>query len=692
VTAVADPGSGVPAEAERRVQELRASIRRHDHLYYVLDRPEIPDAEYDLLMRELCELEAAHPGLRAPDSPTQRVAGQPAGAFGQVAHEVPMLSLQNAFSVEEIRDFDRRVRGLLDGAAPEYVVEHKIDGLSISLRYRDGALAAGATRGDGRVGEDVTGNLKTIKSVPLRLFGPLAHAPSVVVRGEVYMPKSAFWRLNEAREDEGEPPFANPRNAAAGSVRQLDPRVTAARPLDSFLYAVVATGGPGPATQVEALETLEQSGFRVNPHRRLCRSLDELAGFCQHWMAHRHDLDYEIDGVVIKLNDLDAQARLGATARSPRWALAYKFPAEHATSRVLDIVAQVGRTGVLTPTAILEPVHVGGSTVSRATLHNEDIVREKDVRIGDTVIIQKAGDVIPEVVTVLADRRTGGERQWRMPGRCPACGAEVVREPGESAARCTGPACPARLREGIIHFASRDAMNIEGLGPALVNQLVDAGLVCDPGDLYFLTVEDLLPLERMGQRSAQNLKQAIDATRESPLRRLVFALGIRYVGQRVAEVLSGRFRSLDALASATTAELREVPEVGPKIADSVTLFFGHEQARRLIEKLRRGGVRLDEPAPAAPAAGGAAAAGAGEARGPFSGLTFVFTGALPALTRGEAEEMARALGGRVASSVSKKTDYVVAGDDGGSKLARARDRGVKVIDEAEFKRLAAAPR
>ena len=687
---MADLGSGAPAAAEKRVEELRASIRRHDYLYYGLDRPEISDAEYDRLMRELCELEAAHPGLCAPDSPSRRVGGQPAEEFGQVEHEVPMLSLQNAFSVEEMHDFDRRVRGLLDGAAPEYVAEHKIDGLSISIRYRDGALAAGATRGDGRVGEDVTGNLKTIKSIPLRLLGSLAHEPSVVVRGEVYMPKSAFARLNEAREDEGEPPFANPRNAAAGSVRQLDPRVTAARSLDSFLYAVAAIDGPGPKTQAEALETLAQSGFRVNPHRRLCRSLEEVGEFCQHWMAHRHDLDYEIDGVVIKLNDLDAQARLGATARSPRWALAYKFPAEQATSRVLDIVAQVGRTGVLTPTAILEPVHVGGSTVSRATLHNEDIVREKDVRIGDTVIIQKAGDVIPEVVTVLADRRTGDERQWRMPGRCPACGAEVVREPGESAARCTGPACPARLREGIIHFASRDAMNIEGLGPALVNQLVDAGLASDPGDLYLLTVEDLLPLERMGKKSAGNLKQAIDATRESPLRRLIFALGIRYVGQRVAEVLAGRFRSLDALASATADELREVPEVGPKIADSVTAWLRHEQARRLIEKLRRGGVRLDEPAPAA--VGGAAAAGVGEAEGPFSGLTFVFTGALPTLTRNEAEDMARALGGRVAPSVSKKTDYVVAGADAGSKLARARGLGVTVIDEDEFKRLAAAPR
>lgn len=672
-------------EARIRVEELRRQIRYHDYRYYVLDSPEIPDAAYDALVRELRHLEELYPQLITPDSPTQRVAGAPAEAFGTLEHSRPMLSLDNAFSPEELREFDRRVRSLLGGEKPQYVAEHKIDGLSVALHYRDGAFLQGATRGDGERGEDVTANLRTVRSIPLVLRPPGEQLAELEVRGEVYMPLEAFRRLNREREEKGETLFANPRNAAAGSVRQLDPRITAGRPLDTFVYEIrrwvpAEAGGRGvvrgPDTQWEALEMLARLGFKVNPHRRLCQDIDEVIDYCRYWQERRHDVGYEMDGAVIKVNSLEQQSRLGATSHHPRWATAYKFPAEQALSRVRDIIVQVGRTGVLTPTALLDPVRLAGATVSRATLHNEDIVREKDVRIGDTVIVQRAGDVIPEVVAVVKEKRTGEEREFQMPEHCPVCGAEVLRLPEEVAARCTGVACPAQLKEQLIHFASRDAMNIEGLGPAILTQLLEAGLVKDAADLYFLKYEDLVKLERLADKSARNLLAAIDATRGNPLHRLIYALGIRYVGEKVSRVLAERFGSLEALARAREEELTAIPEIGPKIARSVVAFFRQEQTRRLLEKLRLAGVkREEEPRAPTPAT-------------PLSGKTVVFTGTLRSLGRKEAEELVASLGGRPAGSVSRNTDYVVVGTDPGSKYERARRLGVPILSEEEFLRLA----
>lgn len=675
-------------EARARVEELRQQIRYHDYRYYVLDSPEISDAEYDELMRELRRLEELYPQLVTPDSPTQRVAGAPSEAFGTVVHSSPMLSLDNAFSPEDLVDFDRRVRSLLGGERPEYVAELKIDGLSVALHYEGGRFVRGATRGDGERGEDVTANLRTVRSIPLVLHPPGDLLAELEVRGEVYMPVEAFRRLNREREQRGEPVFANPRNAAAGSVRQLDPRITAGRRLDTFIYEirrwVPAPGGGGPRaaeaaapeTQWEALEVLAKLGFKVNPNRRLCRDIDEVIDYCRYWAEHRHDVGYEMDGAVIKVNSFEQQRRLGATTHHPRWATAYKFPAEQATSRVRDIIIQVGRTGVLTPTALLEPVRLAGATVSRATLHNEDIIREKDVRIGDTVIVQRAGDVIPEVVAVVKEKRTGQEREFRMPDRCPVCGAEVVRLPGEVAVRCTGVACPAQLKEQLIHFASRDAMNIEGLGPAIITQLMEAGLVKDAADLYYLKYEDVVKLERMADKSTRNLLDAIAATRDNPLHRLIYALGIRYVGEKVSRVLADHFGSMDALARATEEELTRIPEIGPKIAASVVAFFRQEQTRRLLEKLRRAGVNMEQRR-AAPAR-----------ESPLAGKTVVFTGTLQSMGRKEAEELVASLGGKPSGSVSRKTDYVVVGANPGSKYDRARELGVKILTEEEFRRLA----
>lgn len=675
-------------EARARVEELRQQIRYHDYRYYVLDSPEISDAEYDELMRELRRLEELYPQLVTPDSPTQRVAGAPSEAFGTVVHSSPMLSLDNAFSPEDLVDFDRRVRSLLGGERPEYVAELKIDGLSVALHYEGGRFVRGATRGDGERGEDVTANLRTVRSIPLVLHPPGDLLAELEVRGEVYMPMEAFRRLNREREQRGEPVFANPRNAAAGSVRQLDPRITAGRRLDTFIYEirrwVPAPGGGGPRaaeaaapeTQWEALEVLAKLGFKVNPNRRLCRDIDEVIDYCRYWAEHRHDVGYEMDGAVIKVNSFEQQRRLGATTHHPRWATAYKFPAEQATSRVRDIIIQVGRTGVLTPTALLEPVRLAGATVSRATLHNEDIIREKDVRIGDTVIVQRAGDVIPEVVAVVKEKRTGQEREFRMPDRCPVCGAEVVRLPGEVAVRCTGVACPAQLKEQLIHFASRDAMNIEGLGPAIITQLMEAGLVKDAADLYYLKYEDVVKLERMADKSTRNLLDAIAATRDNPLHRLIYALGIRYVGEKVSRVLADHFGSMDALARASEEELTRIPEIGPKIAASVVAFFRQEQTRRLLEKLRRAGVNMEQRR-AAPAR-----------ESPLAGKTVVFTGTLQSMGRKEAEELVASLGGKPSGSVSRKTDYVVVGANPGSKYDRARELGVKILTEEEFRRLA----
>ncbi len=664
-----------------RVAELRREIRRHDYLYHVLDRPEIGDREYDLLVRELAAIEAEHPELVTPDSPTQRVGGRPSTAFAPVRHEVPMLSLGNVFGLDELREFDRRVKSLLGEEQVDYVCELKIDGLSISLQYLEGVLTRAATRGDGEVGEDVTAQVRTVRSVPLRLNEDAGLAPEVEVRGEIYFPVVDFQRLNAERIDAGEPPFANPRNAAAGTIRQIDPRVAASRPLDSFFYAVPQGLPEALATQMDLLTWLSTVGLRVNPHRAVYHDIDAVAEFCHSWEARRHDLGYEIDGVVVKVDDLAARERLGFTSKSPRWAVAYKFAAEEQETTVLDIEVTVGRTGVLTPTAVLEPVEISGSTVSRAVLHNEDIVRQKDVRVGDRVVVRKAGEVIPEVVRVLTEHASD-EGQWRMPAVCPVCGSEVVREPGEAAHRCVGGlTCPAQVAEGIIHFGSRGAMDIDGLGPSTVIALLEARLVRDVADLYRLTVEQVEELPRFARTSAENLLAAIERSKERPLRRLLFALGIRHVGERAAMLLARQFGSLDALRRAQPDELEAVREIGPKIADSLHGWMQLPQAGDLLDRLAALGVNTREPGAGETAGSGTAP---GEAEGPLAGRTVVLTGSLETLTRGQAEELVAAAGGRAASSVSRKTDYVVAGANAGSKLDKARDLGIPVLTEEEF--------
>ncbi|BAS28641.1 NAD-dependent DNA ligase LigA [Limnochorda pilosa] len=665
------------ASREReRLEELRRLIDHHNYRYHVLDDPEVSDAEYDLLVQELRELEARHPEWVTPDSPTQRVGAPPAQGFVPVAHRIPLLSLDNAYRSEELAAWEARLERALGRRPSGYVAELKIDGLAVALTYQEGLLVRGATRGDGRTGEDVTTNLRTIRAIPLRLRRPV----SLEVRGEVYMVRSAFEALNAHRERAGEPLFANPRNAAAGSVRQLDPSITAGRPLSIFLYTLSAVEGrEQPETHWESLALMRELGLRTNPHVRRCASLDEVLSYVAYWGEHRHEVDYETDGIVVKVDRLDEQERLGATSHAPRWAIAYKFPAEQAVTRVQDIQVNVGRTGAVTPFAILDPVRVGGSTVSRATLHNEDYIREKDVRIGDTVVIQKAGDVIPELVRVLPERRTGGERAFHMPERCPVCGAQVYRPPGEAIARCMGAACPAQLVEGLLHFGSRDAMDIDGLGPAVIGQLVERGWVRDAADLYGLSAAQLEDLERMGKKSAANLVAAVERSRGRGLERLLFALGIRLVGQRAAQDLARHFRTLDRLRAASREELMAVDEVGEKMADSILRWFGEEQNRRLVERLAAAGVSL-EAASAAPAE----EAGAGR---PWEGLKFVLTGTLEGWTRPEATRVIEGLGGEVVGSVSRKTDYVVAGADPGSKLEKARELGRPVLDEAAFRAL-----
>ena len=665
-----------PEPARREAERLRQEIRYHDHRYHVLDRPEISDHEYDQLLRDLQELEAAYPELVAPDSPTQRVGGEVLPGFASVAHRVPLLSLDNAFTAGDLREFDRRVRAGVDGEAVEYVVELKIDGLTVALHYEAGELLRGATRGDGRTGEDITANLRAVRSVPLRLRRP---APAVLgVRGECYLPLEAFERLNAEAAAQDQGLFANPRNAAAGSLRQLDPRVTASRRLDTFIYNILYIDPPEamPATQWGTLERLGELGFRTNPHRRLCSGIEEVIAHCEEWASRRESLPYEIDGLVVKVDSLAQQERLGARSKSPRWAIAFKFPPSQVVTRVTDVTVQLGRTGALTPTAILEPVRVAGSTVSRATLHNEELVREKDVRIGDWVVIQKAGDVIPEVVRSLPERRTGNEREFAMPTRCPECGAPVERAPGEAAHRCTGSDCPGQRREAIIHFASRDAMNVEGLGDELVARLLQEGLVRDAADLYHLGYEQLVGLERFGPKSAQNLLAAIDRTRKNPLRRLIFALGIRHVGERAAGILARRFGSLAALTRASAEELTAIREIGPKIAESVIAYFQRPDASRLIDRLEAGGVSTAESSGTVVAAGG-----------PLAGKTVVLTGTLASLGRKEAEELVERAGGRPSGSVSRKTGYLVVGESPGSKLAKARELAVPILTEEEFLRL-----
>jgi DNA ligase (NAD+) len=657
-------------QAREEIEKLREEIRKHDYYYYVLDQPVISDDEYDALMRRLMWLEQVFPELVTPDSPTQRVGGQPLKAFGTVQHRVPMLSLANAFSEGELKDFDRRVRNAV-GDDVEYVVEYKIDGLSVALWYENGVFVRGATRGDGYTGEDVTENLKTIRSVPLKLNKPF----TLEVRGEVFMSKKDFEALNEQRREQGQPLFANPRNAAAGSLRQLDPRVTASRPLDIFIFNLqYIEDGQMPETHCDAIELLREIGFKVSPV--LCRSrhIDDVIDVCLEWHEKRHLLWFDIDGLVIKVNNLRQRDMLGATTKNPRWAIAYKFPAEQKETVIRDIIVQVGRTGVLTPTAVFDPVPVGGSIVSRATLHNEDYIKEKDIRIGDTVIIRKAGDVIPEVVEVVKEKRTGNEKPFVMPKRCPVCGADVIRLEGEVAVRCTGNACPAQIKRLVIHFASRDAMDIQGMGPALVNQLIDRGIIKDVSDLYYLKYEDLIGIDRMGDKSVRNLLGAIEQSKDRGLARLLFGLGIPLVGARAAQLIAQHFGHIDRIMRAKKEDFLEIEEIGNKIAESIVAFFNEEQNVRIIEKLKAAGVLMEQP-------------GSSLRDESLKGLTFVLTGTLSSYTREEATRLIEERGGKVSSSVSKKTNYVVVGENPGSKLEKARALGITILNEEEFKQL-----
>jgi DNA ligase (NAD+) len=662
--------------SEKEIARLRDEIRYHEHRYYVLDDPEISDFEFDALMQRLKELEQKHPELVTPDSPTQRVGGQPAGEFPKVRHPAPMLSLDNTYSVDDLEDFDRRVRELAGRATVEYVAELKLDGLSMALTYQDGRLVHGVTRGDGETGEDVTTNVKTIRSVPLRLepkkLEIIANPARFEVRGEVIMTHQAFEQMNAQREAAGEPKFANPRNAAAGTMRQLDPRVVAERKLDMFVYYLQVKGTEPLAEHAQALRTLVELGFKVNPNWKLCRTFADLLAYIEQWETQREGLDYEIDGIVIKVNNTRLWQELGTTAKSPRWAVAYKYPARQATTRVNDIRAQVGRTGTLTPVADLEPVDVGGVTVSHATLHNLDEIARLGVKIGDTVLIQRAGEVIPQVVKVVKAAPDG--REFVMPQKCPVCGGEVHRAEGEVAFRCVNTACPAKLKESLLYFAGRRAMNIDGLGEALVDQLVDKGLVRDVADLYGLSHPQLADLDRMGDKSAQNLMNEIENSKQAELARVIFALGIRFVGERTGQLLADHFGSLDKLAKASDEELLEAEEVGPRVAEAIQEFFHEKRNRAVIEKLRQAGLQFEQKR-------------ARKAEGKLAGRQFVLTGTLPNYSRDQAKQMIEEAGGRVTGSVSKKTDYVVVGADAGSKLEKARALGVKTVEEAELLRL-----
>jgi DNA ligase (NAD+) len=661
-------------QARKEIDQLRSRIEHHNYRYYVLDAPEISDQDYDRMMRRLQELEGIYPDLVTPQSPTQRVGAPPLEEFGTVRHSVPMLSLQNALTDEELTEFDGRVKRLLGTEDFEYVAEPKIDGLAVEVVYRDGIYEQGSTRGDGYLGEDVTENLRTVRSLPLRLRAGGKAVPSLLeVRGEVYIGKRDFARLNDKREESGEPLFANPRNAAAGSVRQLDPSVTATRNLDVFLYASGRVEGTGFRTHWEVLEAFKSWGLRVNPEIRICKSVAEAADFHRRLEARREDLDYEIDGVVFKVNPLDLQEKLGQISRSPRWAIAYKFEPEQAITVIKDIRVQVGRTGALTPVAAMEPVHIGGVEVKSATLHNQDEIDRKDIRVGDTVIVQRAGDVIPEVVAVIKEKRTGKEKKFTVPDRCPVCGSHVHRDPDEAVSRCTNMSCPAIIKQSIRHFASKAALDIDGLGTKIIDQLVEKGLVKTVADLYRLTKKDLMGLERLGDKSSDNLLRAIQKSKKTTLTRLTYALGIRHVGDHVARVLAEQYSSMEDLAKAEVDELTSIREIGPKVAESIHAFFGEKENRDVVADLMDLGIEYRRAAPA----GG----------GKLEGKAFVFTGALKDLTRDEAKQIVENLGGRVVASVSKKVDYVVVGEDPGSKFDQAEKLGIKTIDEAEFRKM-----
>ncbi len=655
-----------------RAETLREQIEEANYRYYVLDDPQITDAEFDALLRELIELEKAHPELQRPDSPTQRVGAVASVRFAPFEHARPMLSLANAVSPDELRAFDERARKLAGGNV-EYVCELKIDGLAIALDYRDGSLTRGGTRGDGRIGEDVTANLRTIKTIPLRLRMTGDVPKFVEARGEVYLRKSDFERLNAAREREGLPVFANPRNAASGGVRQLDPGLTAQRRLSFFAYQLVADEGV--RSQWDALRRLETLGLPVNPNIARAATLDDVLSFCRKWEERRDDLDYEIDGVVVKVDDFALQERLGVVARDPRWAIAYKFKPREARTKLLDISVSVGRTGTLNPNAVLKPVQIGGVTVKSATLHNIDYIKNNDIRIGDTVLVTRAGDVIPRVVGPLLGERTGKERRFKMPDRCPICGSDVDHPPGEAMSRCTNAACPAQVYERVRHFASRGAMDIEGLGDVMAQQLTERGLVRDIADIYKLDAGALATVPRTGTKSVENLLRNIERSKQRGLARLLYGLGVRFVGTQTAAILAGDFGTIDAIADATEEELQRSEGIGPEVAGSVALFFKQKANREMIARLKHVGVETTAPKRAR------------AADGRLAGKTFVLTGTLPSLTRDEASELIVAAGGKVTGSVSKKTDYVVAGDEPGSKLTKAEQLGVTILDENALRKL-----
>jgi len=661
----------------QEIEKLREEIRHHEDLYYVQDDPTISDAEYDALLRKLQKLEEQHPEFITSDSPTQRVGGRPAEGFSEVVHRRPMLSLDNSYNIDELLAFDQRCQRLAEGRPVEYVAELKIDGLSLSLHYENQILVRGVTRGDGRIGEDVTQNARTIRSIPLKLRA--RGKPSTLidsnleVRGEAFIPRKVFERTNAEREEQGETRFANPRNAAAGTIRQLDSRIVATRKLDMFAYDLIAGERKPFATHWEALNWMEQAGFRVNPNRKRCGSIEEVIEFANQMEAQRDDLDYEIDGLVVKVNSTALQDEFGTTNKAPRWAIAYKYAARQATTKVLNIVVQVGRTGALTPVANLEPVSLAGTTVSRATLHNPDEVKRLGIRIGDWVLIEKGGDVIPKVLKVIESKRTGEEKPFRMPKKCPVCAGEISRPEGEVVSRCIAADCPAQLEGRLLHFASRRAMRIEGLGESLVHQFVESGKLHDAGDLYSLTLTDVASLDRMAAKSASNLLAQIEASKQRELSNLIYALGLRHVGDRTATTLARHFGSLEALSKATVEELDDVPEIGLTVAESVRDWFDDPGNQELCQRLAAAGVqtKMERVALAA------------DER--FAGKLFVLTGTLEAYSRDEARAAIEARGGRVTSSVSKKTDYVVAGEEAGSKLDKAKELGVKVIDEAAFK-------
>ena len=668
----------VAASVRQRVERLRAEIERHNHRYHVLDDPEIPDSEYDGLMTELRELEREHPALVIPESPTQRVGGAPVAAFAQVRHRTPMLSLDNAFAKEDVAAFDRRVRERLEAEGEiSYACEPKLDGLAVSLTYRSGSLEIAATRGDGSVGEDVTHNIRTIQTIPLRLAGK--DVPGLLeVRGEVFISIAGFKEMNRRAAEKGEKLFVNPRNAAAGSLRQLDPRLAASRPLEIFFYGAGAVeGGKLPRRHSLILETLRSWGLRTSPETRVVEGVEGLLAYYEEIGRRRGELAYQIDGVVYKVDSLDLQRELGFVARAPRWALAHKFPAEEAMTRVRAIEWQVGRTGALTPVARLDPIFVGGATVSNATLHNIDELQRKDVRVGDTVVLRRAGDVIPEVVRVIMEKRPAKTVRAQLPDRCPVCGSDVEREEGEAVARCTGAlACPAQLKESLRHFASRRAMDIEGLGSKLVDQLVDQGIVKDAADMFRLNAKQLAELDRMGEKSAENLVKSLEKSKETTFARFLFALGIRDVGEATADALARHFRTLKSLKSSAVGEIEEVPDVGPITAAHVHAFLSEARNEKVIDSLIGLGVRWPEIQ-------------ASKVRSKeFDGKTFVLTGKLASMSRDEAGDLVRDLGGTVAGSVSKKTDFVVVGEDAGSKLKKATELGIRILDEDEFLKLA----